>query len=181
MQDRQRARDKAIVVPISALRRIFVGLVVLVLLIAVILVARTQLFRAGIATLFAPSAAEVIDRSAYQAVFLTNGSAYFGKLEQQGDQYFLLSDVFYLNTSEGTSPQLIKRGSEPQGPREPMIIPAQQVLFIENLRDDGDVVTAIKKFKAGTLPVTTPPPGTAAPTVAPTTAAPGTPRPSPTR
>src|SRR5712691_2636544 len=161
MQDRQRMRDKAIVVPISVLRRIFVGLVVLILLIVIVLVARTQLFRAGIATLFAPSAAEVIDRSAYQAVFLTNGSAYFGKLEQQGDQYFLLTAVFYLNTAEGSAPQLIKRGSEPQAPREPMIIPAPQVLFIENLREDGDVVTAIKKFKSGTLPAATPPPGTA--------------------
>lgn len=62
--------DKAIVIPIAALRRIFV---MLLLLIVVLLVARTQLFRAGISTLFAPGAAEVIDRGAYQAVFLTTG------------------------------------------------------------------------------------------------------------
>ena len=68
----------AIVVPISALRRIFIGLILVILLIVLVLVVRTQLFRAGIATLFAPSAAEVIDHGAYQAVFLTNGSTYFG-------------------------------------------------------------------------------------------------------
>src|SRR5712691_10663257 len=137
MQDRQRMRDKAIVVPISVLRRIFVGLVVLILLIVIVLVARTQLFRAGIATLFAPSAAEVIDRAAYQAVFLTNGSTYFGKLEQQGDDWFLLSAVFYLSASDQRGTQLIKGSPEPQAPEQPMIISRVQVLFVENLRDDG--------------------------------------------
>jgi len=156
-------RDSAIVIPVSALRRIFVMLLVLVALILLVLVVRTQLFRAGISTLFSPSAAEVIDRNAYQAVFLTNGSTYFGKLEPQGDQWFVMTDVFYLSVSDQNGTQLIKRGSEPQGPREPMIIPRDQILFIENLRDDGDIVTAIKKFKSGQLPAATPPPATSAP------------------
>lgn len=169
-------RENAIVVPISALRRIFVMLLVLILLVVLVLIARTQLFRAGIATLFAPSAAEVIDRGAYQAVFLTNGATYFGKLQEQGDGWFLLSDVFYLSVSDESGTQLIKRGSEPQGPKEPMIIPRQQVLFIENLRDDSDIVNLIKRFKSGQLPVATPPPQTLPPTAAPSTA-----RPSPTR
>lgn len=153
-------------------------LLVLIVLIVLVLVVRTQLFRAGIATLFAPDAAEVIDRSLYQAVFLSNGSTYFGKLQPQGDQWFLLTDVFYLSVSEQSGTQLIKRGSESQGPKEPMIIPREQILFIENLRDDGDIVTLIKKFKSGQLPVATPVPAT--PTVAPSTARPS-PTPSPTR
>jgi hypothetical protein len=167
--------ENAIVIPVSALRRIFVMLLVLILVIVLVLVARTQLFRAGIATLFAPSAAEVIDSNAYQAVFLTNGSTYFGKLEPQGDDWFLLKDIFYLSASEQSGTQLIKRGTEPQGPREPMIIPRGQVLFVENLRDDSDIVTAIRRFKSGQLPPATPPPATPAPTVAPTAS------PSPTR
>jgi hypothetical protein len=153
----------AIVIPVSALRRIFLMLLVLIALILVVLVARTQFFRAGVASLFAPSAAEVIDRNAYQAVFLTNGSTYFGKLQAQGDQWFLLSDVFYLSASDQGSTQLIKRGSEAQGPTEPMIISREQVLFIENLREDGDIVTLIKKFKSGQLPSATVPPATIAP------------------
>ena len=169
--------QNAIVIPVSALRRIFVILLVLIGLLLVILVVRTQLFRAGIATLFAPSAAELIDRNAYQAVFLTNGSTFFGKLQPQGDEWFLLSDVFYLTTTDQGAPQLIKRGNEPQGPREPMIIPRQQVLFIENLRDESDVVNLIRRFKSGQLPVATPPP----PTPPPATPVPSTPRPSPTR
>ena len=168
----------AIVIPVSALRRIFVMLAVLIALIVLVLIVRTQLFRAGIATLFAPSAAEVIDRNAYQAVFLTNGATYFGKLEPQGDNWFLLSDVFYLSVSDQSGTQLIKRGSEAQGPKEPMIISREQVLFIENLKDDSDIVALIKKFKSGQLPVATPPPAT--PTVAPSTARPS-PTPSATR
>src|SRR5437773_10293755 len=141
-------------------------LLVLIVLIVVVLVVRTQLFRAGVASLFAPSAAEVIDHNAYQAVFLTNGATYFGKLQAQGDNWFLLSDVFYLSVSDQSGTQLIKRGTEAQGPKEPMIIPRDQVLFIENLRDDGDIVTLIKKFKSGQIPTATAPPVTAAPSTA---------------
>jgi hypothetical protein len=165
-------RQNAIVIPVSALRRIFAMLLVLILLILLILVVRTQLFRAGIATLFAPSAAEVIDRNAYQAVFLTGGQAFFGKLQPEGDAYFLLTDVFYLSASsdQSTQPQLIKRGSEIQGPVEPMVISAAQILYLENLRPDGQVATAIRRFKAGEIPAATPPPATPARTTAPPTA-----------
>jgi len=161
----------AIVIPVSVLRRIFVMLLVLIALILVVLVVRTQLFRAGVATLFAPSAAEAIDRNLYQEVVLSNGSTYFGKLQEQGSDWFVLSDVFYLSVSEQSGTQLIKRGSEAQGPKEPMIIARVQVLFIENLRDDGDIVTLIKKYKSGQLPSASAPPPSAAPTTA---------RPSPT-
>jgi hypothetical protein len=167
----------AVVIPISALRRIFGMLLVLIVLIVLVLIVRTQLFRSGIASLFVPSAAEVIDHSAYQAVFLSNGATYFGKLQSQGDEWFLLSDVFYLSASDQTGTQLIKRGTEAQGPKEPMIIPKDQILFIENLRDDGDIVTLIKKFKSGQVPTATAPPATVAPTA---TARPSA-SPSPTR
>jgi hypothetical protein len=174
-------RDNAIVVPISALRRIFVMLLVLIGLIVLVLILRTQLFRAGIATLFAPSAAEVVERDSYQAVFLTNGTTYFGKLEPQGDDWFVLKDVFYLSVSDQSGTQLIKRGTEPQGPKEPMIISRGQVLFIENLRDDSDIVTAIRRFKSGQIPAATQPPANTAPaTTAPSTGRPST-SPSPTR
>src|SRR5438034_7021106 len=168
----------SIVIPVAALRRIFVMLLVLIALILAVLVVRTQLFRAGISTLFAPSAAELIDRNAYQAVFLANGATYFGKLQPQGDEWFALTDVFYLQTTEQAAPQLIKRGNEAQGPREPMIIAKQQILFIENMREDSDIVALIKRFKSGQLPAATP--SSATPTPASSTARPS-PSPSPTR
>jgi hypothetical protein len=176
-------RDSSIVVPVTALRRIVVIVLILIGLILLILAVRTQLFRAGFATLFAPSAAEVIDRNAYQSVFLVGGQVFFGKLQEQGDSYFVLSDVFYLSVADqpGAQGQLIKRGNEIHGPKDPMIIPVNEVLFIENLRDDSQVATAIHKFKAGELPVATPPPGLpTAPTPAPATPRPSV-TPTPTR
>lgn len=170
-------RNSAIVIPRSAMRGIFVVLLLLIAGVLITLFARSQLFRTGSAALFAPTAA--IDTNAYQAVFLTNGTTFFGKLQPAGDDWFTLTDVFYLTTSDQSSPQLIKRGNEPQAPREPMIIPRAQVLFIENLRDEGDVVTAIKRFKSGQLPLS--PAATAAPPTSPqATTAPTTPRPSAT-
>jgi hypothetical protein len=159
----------AIVVPISAVRRILMLVVILGVLIVAVLVVRTQAVHTGISTLFAPSAGEAIDHAAYQALFLTNGSTYFGKLEPQGDDWFLMTDVFYLSSSDQTGTQLIKRGNEAQGPKEPMIISRAQVLFIENLRDDSDIVALIKKFKSGQLPAATaaPVPTTARPTTTP--------------
>lgn len=163
--------QNAIVVPISAIRRIFVMLLVLVALIVVLLIVRAQLSRTGV-SLFDPGAAEVIDRNGYQAVFLTGGQVYFGRLQQQGSLYFVLYDVFYLsNPSDANAqPQLIKRGSEIQAPVDPMIIPAGQILYLENLRPDGQVATAIRRFKAGEIPSAT---------LTPPTAVPSTPRPSP--
>jgi hypothetical protein len=167
--------SQAIVIPISALRRIFFTLLILIALIVLVLIVRTQLLRAGISTLFAPSAAEAIDHSAYQAVFLTNGATYFGKLQPQGDEWFLLSDAFYISASDETGTQLIKRGNEAQGPKDPMIISKAQILFIENLRDDGQIVTLIKRFKSGEIPSATVPP--ASTTVRPSSS----PSPSPSR
>jgi hypothetical protein len=171
-------RDNAIVIPVSALRRIFLMLLVLILLIVLVLIARTQLFRAGITTLLAPGAGEVIDRNSYQSVFLVNGASYFGKLQPQGDDWFVLSDVFYLSVPDQSGPQLIKRGSEPWGPKDPMIIPKNEILVIENMREDSDVVSAIRKYKSGQQPSATVPPATATPTATPSTARPS---PSPTR
>ncbi len=169
-------RESSIVVPVAALRRIFTMLVVLIVLLVVVLVLRNQLFRVGLSSLVSPTVSEQIDKSAFQAVFLSGGQVFFGHLQQQSDEYFLLYDVFYLSVPDqaGQQGQLVKRGRELQGPREPMIIPARNALFIENLREDGEVATAIRKFKAGELPLATPPPQ---PTASPT----ATPRPSPTR
>jgi hypothetical protein len=61
-----------------------------------------------------------------------------------------------------------------------MIIPQAQVLFIENLRDDSEIVSAIRRFKSG-QPVATPAPATPQPATATPTARPSTAAPSPSR
>ncbi len=104
-----------------------------------------------------------IDGGKYQAVFLTNGQVYFGKLHTLGGGYMKLTDIYYLqakttDTSNDTSSlqstsnsisdvQLIKLGSEIHGPSDEMIISKDQVLFFENLKKDGKVVESIAKYK----------------------------------
>ncbi len=71
----------------------------------------------------------------YQAVLLTNGQAYFGRLERLGSSYLDLRDVFYIQsqvdqeTNEAVN-TLVKRGKEWHGP-DRMILNADHVLFIE--------------------------------------------------
>ena len=104
-----------------------------------------------------------IDSSKYQAVFLSNGQVYFGKLQPQNDDYLKLTDIFYLQTQSTdaanttdlqdmtttqTSPTIIKLGSEIHGPEGQMIISKNQVLFYENLKPDGRVVKAIEQYKS---------------------------------
>ena len=94
----------------------------------------------------------------YQAVFLTNGQVYFGKLSNATSDYLTLNDIYYLQVgpqqgSGGTAGQsattsqqsitLVKLGQELHGPVDEMHISRSQVLFYEDLKDDGQVVKAI--------------------------------------
>ena len=109
------------------------------------------------------STAATIDNNKYQAVFFTNGQVYFGKLNQINASYFKLTDVFYIQATEGgadtndsknpqqsadnsTDIRLIKLGSEVHGPDDAMIISKDQVLFFENLKKDGKVSDSITKY-----------------------------------
>jgi hypothetical protein len=164
-------RDSALVISTSAIRRVVFVLLMVAVLAVVVAFGRQYVQRA-------PGIADQIDRNAYQAVFLTGGQVFFGRAAA-GDESIALTDVFYLAPSTDSAQpqqlgQLLKRGSELHGPREPMIIELRQVLFIENMRDDSQVVTAIKRFKAGDQPAATAAPQTTTP---PT----GTPRPSASR
>lgn len=106
-------------------------------------------------------AASVIDSSKYQAVFLTNGQFYFGKLQTLNDGYLRLTDVYYIQdqsnsgaSTDKTAAQastndnnykLIKLGDEIHGPEDAMVIPSTQVLYYENLKTDGKVSQLIKQ------------------------------------
>lgn len=106
-----------------------------------------------------------IDTNKYQAVFFTNGQVYFGKLQQLNGGYYKLNDIFYLqaqsndeSTNESENPQttsdqqspdvqLVKLGSEIHGPDDEMIINKDQVLFFENLKEDGRVSQSVKSYQ----------------------------------
>ena len=71
----------------------------------------------------------------YQAVLLTNGSVYYGKIEGLGEPYPILRDVFYIQTAvdqntKQTNNVLIRRGKEWHGP-DYMVLNAHHILLVE--------------------------------------------------
>jgi len=107
-----------------------------------------------------PSSNSIVDATKYQAVFLSNGQTYFGKVVDPNEKYIALTDVYYLVLKQPLQSQkndtadqdqdrskaeytLIKLGKEMHGPTS-MSINKDQILFIENLADDSRVVSAIK-------------------------------------
>ena len=103
-----------------------------------------------------------IDSGKYQAVFLSSGQVYFGKLTVVDSQYLKLSGVFYIQsqqdaasdedqitTQESTGMQLIKLGEEVHGPEDTMVINRDQMLFFENLKSDGKVTQLIRQHSQG--------------------------------
>ena len=96
--------------------------------------------------------------SGYQAVFLTNGQVYFGKLTGTSGQYATLKDIYYLQVQQQVQPTdensqqqpnltLVKLGNELHGPVDEMKINRDAILFWENLKSDGKVVEAIDRYK----------------------------------
>lgn len=108
-------------------------------------------------------------KASHQAVFLSNGQVYFGRVSNLNQDYVKLTDIYYLilkrplqeQTPSGPAPSptpeytLIKLGNELHGPKDEMIINRQHVLFIEDLKNDSRVSQAIADFKAGKVPTPT--------------------------
>ncbi len=108
-------------------------------------------------------AGSVIDRGKYQAVFLSTGEVYFGKLSILADGFFKLNDVYYVQkkaaaTDESDSLQnetaqndsaleLMKLGSEMHKPIDTMVINRDQVLYFENIDPEGTVAKRIAEEK----------------------------------
>jgi hypothetical protein len=97
-----------------------------------------------------------VDNSKLQAVFLNTGQVYFGKIKTLNSKYFVVKDIYYLQTSSGsttatassnTSVSLVKLGCELHEPYDQMVINATQVTFWENLQDNGQVAKAVATFQ----------------------------------
>lgn len=94
----------------------------------------------------------------WQAVFLTNGQVYFGQLSSMNSQFSDLKDIYYLQVQKQIQPDqssstdqgkltLVKLGNELHGPVDEMRINRDQILFVENMKEDGKVMQAIKRYK----------------------------------
>jgi hypothetical protein len=133
---------------------------VLLFSVTILAVALTVLFYFG-----GKREAEFVNEDRTQAVFLTNGQVYFGKVKDVTSQYVDLQDIYYLNSQQqpstsnnstnnnqnnqqSTTFSLVKLGCELHGPIDQMIINREQVSFWENLQEKGKVADAIKKWKA---------------------------------
>jgi hypothetical protein len=85
----------------------------------------------------------------YQAILLTNGQAYFGKLEGWGTPYPVLRDVFYVQSQ--TNPEtkqvtniLVKRGKEWHGP-DRMYLNASHIVLVEPVNPNSRVAELIRQ------------------------------------
>ena len=96
-----------------------------------------------------------VDSGKLQAVFLNTGQVYFGKISTLNNKYFVVKDIYYLQTSSNgstaaasnTSVSLVKLGCELHEPYDQMVINASQVTFWENLQDNGQVAKAVATFQ----------------------------------
>ena len=142
----------------AALRKFLIGAVAVILAALVILGAKT--------------AVELLQEmpavGKYQAVFLTNGQVYFGKLSGLSGSYVTLKDVYLVQSqaSTGTSTQGTAANPNPSPspqsrltlsrldqnklihPDQEMTISKSSMLFWENMQDDAEVVKKIEELKA---------------------------------
>jgi hypothetical protein len=89
----------------------------------------------------------------YKAIFLDNGQAFFGRIEEVGSSYILLKDVFYVQSQviqekdkREVKSVLIKRGNEWHGP-DLMYINVSHVVVIEPVSPNSRVAQLIKEAK----------------------------------
>lgn len=85
----------------------------------------------------------------YQAVLLSNGAVYYGKLAAYHTRNPTLTDIFYIvsktdpNTKQVTN-VLVKRGKELHGP-DRMYLNANQIVFVEPVGPDSKVAQLINE------------------------------------
>jgi len=95
----------------------------------------------------------------WNAVFLSNGQVYFGKIESQNSDTLVLSSIYYLQVTSQIQPadqaaqqqqqqnvSLVKLGNELHGPKDSMRINMAHVLFTEELKPDSKVVDAVMRY-----------------------------------
>ena len=83
----------------------------------------------------------------YQAVLLTNGTAYFGKLDGYGTQRPVLKEVYYIVSqtnpeTKQTNNVLVRRGKELHEPGDMHLNP-NQILCVEDVGPNSKVAQLI--------------------------------------
>lgn len=92
--------------------------------------------------------------TAYEAVLLSNGLAYFGKVESRDAHFLVLTDVYYVQTRTGPGAKgqptqsnvLVKRGSEWHAP-DRMAINIDHIVFTEPVSAGSQLEKLIEQQK----------------------------------
>jgi hypothetical protein len=120
-----------------------IGLVQLVWILAGLLVA----VAAGIHVFHSIRGSSIRFSTPYQAVLLTNGSVYFGHMQNYGSSHPVLTDVFYVVSQ--TDPEtkqvkssLVKRGKEMHEP-DRMYPNPSQIVFVETVGTNSKIAQLI--------------------------------------
>jgi hypothetical protein len=87
----------------------------------------------------------------YQAVLLSNGTVYYGKLEHPESAHPILRDVYYVQTqvdnkTKEVSNTLVKRGNEWHAP-DHMVLNGNHILLMEPVAPDSAVSKLIAELK----------------------------------
>lgn len=95
-----------------------------------------------------------IDAGKYQVVYLTNGQAYFGKLQNTSGEYLVMKSPYTVQTVENKTDDkttdkpattaLLRVRDQVYGPEDSIAIRTETVSFWQNLRDDSKISTALR-------------------------------------
>ncbi len=85
--------------------------------------------------------------TSYQAIQLTGGQVYYGRLEGMGTRFPVLNDVYYVRsqvdpTTRQVSNVLVRRGSEWHGPDRMYLNPGH-IILVEPVSPDSQVAKLI--------------------------------------
>jgi hypothetical protein len=95
-----------------------------------------------------------VGRAHYQAVFLTNGQAYFGRYVERLGPYIKVEDPYYVQQSKAATEttqaeqKLVRRGDELHNPEGAMLVPKSAILFVEDLTDGSQFAQFMDKDRA---------------------------------
>ena len=103
-----------------------------------------------------PREQSYVNKDNEQAVLLTSGQVYFGKIKTVNKEYLELQHVFYYSNSDSSVPvnlntqqgsvAVTKMGCEPHAPADRMVINRDQVVYWENLQPAGQVSKKIAEW-----------------------------------
>ncbi len=165
MTDEEQELDQRINLPARAERRSGNGwlkaIVTILVIVIIIIIGWYGLAKFGVVNSSSSDNIAFVSGD-WQAIFLTNGQVYFGKVKGTSDKTLTLADIYYLQvvskplqtTQQGGAADqqqqqeltLVKLGNELHGPSDAMIINRDQILLTEKLKNDSKVVSAINDY-----------------------------------